>query len=233
MFTAARAPRPPVRLHAEQLSNQNGAALAARYKALSADHLEHLDDAGAKAMATAGTVAVLLPGAFYALQEKQKPPVELLREHKVPIAIATDCNPGTSPLLSPTLGDEHGLHLVRADARRGACGHDHQRRARARPCARCRQHRRRQARRSVRVARSRISPSLAIGSASRARTTNFCRTGCVALAAALVAIICWAGLAIQFWASLRQPAPRSARRHSGCSSRFFTILTNLVVGDRA
>ena len=93
----------PVRLHAEQLSNQNGAALAARYRALSADHLEHLDEAGAKAMAAAGTVAVLLPGAYYALQEKKKPPVALLRKHKVPIAIATDCNPGTSPLLLPTL----------------------------------------------------------------------------------------------------------------------------------
>jgi imidazolonepropionase len=92
-----------VRLHAEQLSNSNGAALAAQYRALSADHLEHLDEAGAKAMAAAGTVAVLLPGAFYALQEKKKPPVALLRKHKVPIAIATDCNPGTSPLLSPTL----------------------------------------------------------------------------------------------------------------------------------
>jgi imidazolonepropionase len=93
----------PVRLHAEQLSNQRGAALAAKYRALSADHLEHLDEAGAKAMAAAGTVAVLLPGAFYALQETRKPPVELLRKHKVPIAVATDCNPGTSPLLSPTL----------------------------------------------------------------------------------------------------------------------------------
>ena len=92
-----------VRLHAEQLSNQEGAALAAKYHALSADHLEHLDEAGAKAMAAAGTVAVLLPGAFYALQEKRKPPVELLRKHKVPIAVATDCNPGTSPMLSPTL----------------------------------------------------------------------------------------------------------------------------------
>jgi len=92
-----------VRLHAEQLSNQHGAALAAQYRALSADHLEHIDDAGAKAMAAVGTVAVLLPGAFYALQEKKKPPVALLRKHKVPIAIATDCNPGTSPLLSPTL----------------------------------------------------------------------------------------------------------------------------------
>jgi imidazolonepropionase len=85
------------------LSNQHGAALAAQYRALSADHLEHLDEAGAKAMASAGTVAVLLPGAFYALQEKRKPPVALLRKHKVPIAVATDCNPGTSPLLSPTL----------------------------------------------------------------------------------------------------------------------------------
>jgi imidazolonepropionase len=92
-----------VRLHAEQLSNQHGAALAARYRALSADHLEHLDEAGAKAMAAAGTVAVLLPGAYYVLQEKRKPPVALLRKHKVPMAIATDCNPGTSPLLSPTL----------------------------------------------------------------------------------------------------------------------------------
>ena len=103
VFTAAQANGLPVRLHAEQLSNQNGAALAARHKALSADHLEHLDEAGAKAMAKAGTVAVLLPGAFYALQEKKKPPVDLLRKHKVPIAIATDCNPGTSPMLSATL----------------------------------------------------------------------------------------------------------------------------------
>jgi imidazolonepropionase len=92
-----------VRLHAEQLSNSQGAALAAKYHALSADHLENLDEAGAKAMAAAGTVAVLLPGAFYALHEKKKPPVALLRKHKVPVAIATDCNPGTSPLLSPTL----------------------------------------------------------------------------------------------------------------------------------
>jgi imidazolonepropionase len=103
LFKAAAHHGLPVRLHAEQLSNQNGAALAARYRALSADHLEHLDESGAKAMAAAGTVAVLLPGAYYALQEKKKPPVALLRKHKVPIAIATDCNPGTSPLLSPTL----------------------------------------------------------------------------------------------------------------------------------
>src|SRR3954454_24391516 len=103
LFKAAPLHGLRVRLHAEQLSNQHGAALAAQYRALSADHLEHLDEAGAKAMASAGTVAVLLPGAFYALQEERKPPVAMLRKHKVPIAIATDCNPGTSPLLSPTL----------------------------------------------------------------------------------------------------------------------------------
>ena len=103
LFKAAAAHGLRVKLHAEQLSNQKGAALAAQYRALSADHLEHLDEAGAKAMAAAGTVAVLLPGAFYALQETRKPPVALLRKHKVPIAVATDCNPGTSPMLSPTL----------------------------------------------------------------------------------------------------------------------------------
>ena len=103
LFKAAAHHGLRVRLHAEQLSNQKGAALAAQYRALSADHLEHLDEAGAKAMASAGTVAVLLPGAFYALQEERKPPVAMLRKHKVPIAVATDCNPGTSPLLSPTL----------------------------------------------------------------------------------------------------------------------------------
>ena len=103
LFKAAAAHGLSVRLHAEQLSNQKGAALAAKYHALSADHLEHLDEAGAKAMAAAGTVAVLLPGAFYALQEERKPPVAMLRKHKVAMAVATDCNPGTSPLLSPTL----------------------------------------------------------------------------------------------------------------------------------
>jgi len=103
LFKAAEAHGLPVRLHAEQLSNQHGAALAARYQALSADHLEYLDEAGAKAMAEAGTVAVLLPGAFYALQENRKPPVQMLRDHGVRMAVATDCNPGTSPLLSPTL----------------------------------------------------------------------------------------------------------------------------------
>ncbi|MFN3726255.1 MAG: imidazolonepropionase [Allosphingosinicella sp.] len=103
VFEAAAAAGLRIKLHAEQLSNLNGAALAARYGALSADHLEHLDEAGAEAMARAGMVGVLLPGAFYALKETRKPPVDLLRKHKVPMAVATDCNPGTSPVLSPTL----------------------------------------------------------------------------------------------------------------------------------
>jgi imidazolonepropionase len=90
----------PVKLHAEQLSNLGGAELATSYGALSADHIEYLDRAGAQAMAEAGTVAVLLPGAFYTLRETRKPPVDLLREMDVPIAIATDCNPGSSPLTS-------------------------------------------------------------------------------------------------------------------------------------
>jgi imidazolonepropionase len=92
-----------VKLHAEQLSSLDGAALAAEFGALSADHLEHADEAGVGAMARAGMVAVLLPGAFYALAETKKPPVELLRRYGVPMAVATDCNPGTSPVLSPTL----------------------------------------------------------------------------------------------------------------------------------
>ena len=103
LFKAAARHGLRVKLHAEQFSNQHGAALAAQYRALSADHLEHLDEAGAAAMADAGTVAVLIPAAFYALQETARPPIDLLRKHKVPIAVATDCNPGTSPLLSPTL----------------------------------------------------------------------------------------------------------------------------------
>lgn len=90
----------PVKLHAEQLSNLGGAALAARNGALSADHLEYLDEAGVVTMAECGTVAVLLPGAFYTLREKQYPPISALRKHNVPIAIATDANPGSSPLTS-------------------------------------------------------------------------------------------------------------------------------------
>ncbi|HEV7661135.1 MAG TPA: imidazolonepropionase [Allosphingosinicella sp.] len=103
LFEAAAAHGLRVKLHAEQLSNLRGAALAADYEALSADHLEHADEDGVAAMARAGMVAVLLPGAFYALRETKKPPVDLLRRHNVPMAIATDCNPGTSPVLSPTL----------------------------------------------------------------------------------------------------------------------------------
>ncbi|UWU18804.1 imidazolonepropionase (plasmid) [Rhizobium sullae] len=100
VFDRAEALGLPVKLHAEQLSNLGGAELAAEYGALSADHLEYLDDDGVVAMAAAGTVAVLLPGAFYAINEKQKPPVNALRAAGVPIAVATDCNPGTSPLTS-------------------------------------------------------------------------------------------------------------------------------------
>jgi imidazolonepropionase len=97
VFEAARAHGLPVKLHAEQLSNQQGAALAAEFGGLSADHLEHVDEAGVAAMARAGTVAVMLPGAFYFLRDTRVPPIALFRRHGVPMAVATDCNPGTSP----------------------------------------------------------------------------------------------------------------------------------------
>ncbi len=100
VFAAAAAHRLPVKLHAEQLSNLHGAALAARHGALSADHLEYLDDAGIAAMAAAGTVATLLPGAYYFTRETKLPPIDALRKAGVPITLATDCNPGTSPLTS-------------------------------------------------------------------------------------------------------------------------------------
>lgn len=100
VFDKAKALGLPVKLHAEQLSNLGGAKLAASYGALSADHVEYLDAEGADAMAKAGTVAVLLPGAFYAINETRKPPVDELRQAGTHIAIATDCNPGTSPLTS-------------------------------------------------------------------------------------------------------------------------------------
>jgi imidazolonepropionase len=100
VFQAAQAFGLPVKLHAEQLSDQGGAALTARYQGLSADHLEYLSDAGIAAMAQHHTVAVLLPGAFYFLRETKLPPVDALREAGVAIAIATDCNPGTSPMTS-------------------------------------------------------------------------------------------------------------------------------------
>ncbi|HEY2445907.1 MAG TPA: imidazolonepropionase [Rhizomicrobium sp.] len=100
VFEAAAANGLRVKLHADQLTDLGGAALAARFQALSADHLEWSSEAGVEAMARARVTAVLLPGAFYFLRESRKPPVELLRRHHVPIAIATDCNPGTSPLTS-------------------------------------------------------------------------------------------------------------------------------------
>lgn len=103
IFDVAKSLSLPLKLHAEQLSNLQGAALAAEYKALSADHLEYIDEAGVSAMAKADMTAVLLPGAFYFLREKTLPPIELFRKHGVPIAIATDHNPGTAPVLSALL----------------------------------------------------------------------------------------------------------------------------------
>lgn len=113
VFDAASALNLPIKLHAEQLSNLGGAAMAARYGALSADHIEYLDIEGVRAMAAAGTVAVLLPGAFYTLREKQHPPVDALRAEGVPIALATDCNPGSSPLTSLLLALNMGCTLFR------------------------------------------------------------------------------------------------------------------------
>lgn len=100
VFAAARSLGLPVKLHADQLSDCGGASLAAEFHALSADHLEYTSDQGVAAMARAGTVAVLLPGAFYGLREQRRPPVAALRHAGVPLAVASDCNPGTSPLLS-------------------------------------------------------------------------------------------------------------------------------------
>lgn len=111
VFDAARALNLPVKLHADQLSNLSGAALAAEYGALSADHLEYTDAAGANAMAKAGTVAVLLPGAFYFIRETKKPPVDLFRQHGTKMALATDNNPGTSPLTSLLLTMNMGATL--------------------------------------------------------------------------------------------------------------------------
>ena len=102
LFDKARALGLPVKLHADQLSDGGGAALAARFNALSADHIEHTGEAGVRAMAAAGVVAVLLPGAYLMLRETTPPPIDLLRRHGVAMAVATDCNPGTSPLASMT-----------------------------------------------------------------------------------------------------------------------------------
>ena len=103
VFDAAAAHGLPVRLHADQFSPFGGAELAARYRARSADHLEYATEAGCRAMAAAGTTAVLLPGAYYTLGESRRPPVGGLRRHGVPIAVATDLNPGSSPVTSPLL----------------------------------------------------------------------------------------------------------------------------------
>ena len=113
VFDVAKQLGLPVKLHAEQLSNLGGAKLAASYGALSADHIEYLDDEGVEALAAAGSIAVLLPGAFYTLHETQKPPVQALRDHHVPMALATDCNPGSSPLSSLLLSMNMGCTLFR------------------------------------------------------------------------------------------------------------------------
>ncbi|PSL18918.1 imidazolonepropionase [Shimia abyssi] len=113
VFDAAKKLGLPVKLHAEQLSNLGGAKLAASYGALSADHIEYLDEQGVKAMAKAGTTAVILPGAFYTLRETQQPPIDLLRLNRVPMALATDSNPGSSPLTSLLLTMNMGCTLFR------------------------------------------------------------------------------------------------------------------------
>jgi imidazolonepropionase len=113
VFTVAKALGLPVKLHADQLSNLHGAALAARFGALSADHLEHTDDDGAAAMSKTGTVATLLPGAFYFIRETELPPIDSFRRHGVPMAVATDCNPGTSPLTSLLLAMNMAATLFR------------------------------------------------------------------------------------------------------------------------
>jgi imidazolonepropionase len=113
VFQAASKLGLPVKLHAEQLSDQGGARLAARYGALSADHLEYVEEDGVAAMAQAGTVAVLLPGAFYFLRETRVPPIDLLRRHGVAMAVATDCNPGSSPMTSLLLALNMACTLFR------------------------------------------------------------------------------------------------------------------------
>ena len=113
VFEAAAAQGLRVKLHADQLSDTHGAALAARFGALSADHLEHADEAGIAAMAKAGTACVLLPGAFYVLRGTKLPPIEIMRRASMPIALATDCNPGTSPLTSLLLAMNMGATLFR------------------------------------------------------------------------------------------------------------------------
>lgn len=126
VFDLAKTLGLPVKLHAEQLSNLGGAKLAASYGALSADHIEYLDGDGVAAMAAAGTVAVILPGAFYTLRETQMPPIDLLRTAGVPMALATDCNPGSAPMTSLLLAMNMGCTLFRMtpeEALRGVTTH--------------------------------------------------------------------------------------------------------------
>ena len=126
VFEAAAALGLPVKLHADQLSDLGGAGLVAEYRGLSADHVEHSSDAGVRAMAQSGSVAVLLPGAFHVLRETKLPPLDALRANGVPMAVATDCNPGTSPLLSlrqaMQLACTH-FRLTPEEALRGATVH--------------------------------------------------------------------------------------------------------------
>jgi imidazolonepropionase len=122
VFESATALGLPVKLHAEQLSDQGGAEVVARYGGLSADHLEHLSDRGVDAMAAAGTVAVLLPGAYYFLRDTTPPPVALLRAAGVPMAVATDCNPGTSPLTSILLAMNMACTLWRLTPQEALAG---------------------------------------------------------------------------------------------------------------
>lgn len=125
LFQRATELRLPVKLHAEQLSNLGGAALAASFSALSADHLEYLDEAGIAAMAASGTVAVMVPGAYYSLRETQAPPIEALRKAGVPMAVATDANPGTSPMFSILLAMNMACTLFRLTPEEALAGATH------------------------------------------------------------------------------------------------------------
>lgn len=122
VFRAAQAYGLPVKAHAEQLSNQGASALTARYRGLSADHIEFLDEDGVQAMATAGTVATLLPGAYHTLRETQLPPIALLRQYGVPMAVAGDANPGTAPICFPTLNLNLACTLFRLTPREALAG---------------------------------------------------------------------------------------------------------------
>jgi imidazolonepropionase len=122
VFQAAQRHGLPIKAHAEQLSNQGASALVARFGGLSADHIEFLDEAGVQAMAAAGTVATLLPGAFHCLRETQLPPIELLRQYGVPMAVASDANPGTAPICFPTLNLNLACTLFRLTPREALAG---------------------------------------------------------------------------------------------------------------